>query len=151
MTYPQFYEEEARQQPGEKRTLRLVATYVPDFPYFACVSLRYQWDAALPEGEAERLKNRGVAYVACAIYDAALAAGLRCRESEIPNGRRPAWLIEGARAPVSVALSDIDVEEQACEMTITEVVTWPHARRDHEPLWARLQAAFEAAFGAIEV
>jgi len=55
LAYPQFYEEESQQQPGEKRALKLIGSVIPDVKYFTHLLLVYQWDETLPDEEAKRL------------------------------------------------------------------------------------------------
>jgi len=101
LTYPQFYEQESRLQAGNPCSLHLDYAVIPDFPYFMHLILLYRWEADLPDQEAQKLAQRAIAYVSCAIYDAAQAAGLSCWPSPIPNGRRPAccWKARGHRYP----------------------------------------------------
>lgn len=151
LTYPQHYDEEFRQQPGEKRNLKLIKSIIPDFGYFNCLILEYQWDDTLSDEEAERLRLRAVAYIACAIYDAATTEGLFCQASEIPHGRRPAWFIEGEKVPISLTLSDIDISDRTCQMTIGAMlmaIGAPPSSRTH---WEKLQAGFKAKFSNISV
>jgi hypothetical protein len=111
----------------------------------------YHWDETLSDEEAKRLGLRTVAFIACAIYDAATTAGLFCRASEIPHGRRPAWFIEGAKMPISLTLSDIDFSDRICQMTIGTMavaIGAPPSSRTH---WEKLQAGFKAKFSNISV
>lgn len=149
ITYPQFYEEESQQQPGKKCNLKLIHSIVLDSPYLTSLNLVYQWDENLPDKEARSLALRAIAFVVCAIYDAAIQAGLFCQPSEIPNGRRPAWVLEGEQSPVSLTLSDIDISEKTCQMTIGAVVMFagnPSGGRMH---WDKLHAEFKARFSEI--
>ena len=151
LSYPQFYNEESQQQPGQKHTLKLAYSIVPDFPYFTHLLLLYQWDEELPHDEANRLALRAIAYISCAIYDAACSAGWPCQASPIPNGRRPAWILDGERSPVSLTLSDIDLSEKRCQFTIGAVVTQigePPGDRAH---WEKLHVAFKVRFSEITV
>jgi tetratricopeptide (TPR) repeat protein len=118
LTYPDFYNEASRQNSDKKRHLKLIHADVPDIKYATSLLLEYQWEADLSNEEADRLKLRAVAYLCCAIYDIARNAGIPCAVSPIPNGQRPAWLIEGERAPVSLTLSDIDVSDRTLQMSI---------------------------------
>jgi hypothetical protein len=151
LSYPQFYDEEAQRKAGEKHTLKLVGSIIPDFPYLTQLILRYQWDENLPDDEANRLAQRAIAYVCCAIYDAARSAGLFCQVSEIPNGHRPAWILEGERSPVSLTLSDIDLSERTCQMTIGAVLVSMDEPPSDRVRWENLHAAFKARFSEITV
>jgi tetratricopeptide (TPR) repeat protein len=118
LTYPDFYNEESRQQPGKKCHLKLIYSDVPDDKYATSMLLMYQWEAELSEEEADRLKRRTVAYLCCAIYDIAKSTGVPCMTSPIPNGMRPAWMFQGERSPVSLTLSDVDVSNQTLQLSI---------------------------------
>jgi tetratricopeptide (TPR) repeat protein len=151
LTYPQFYIQEAQLLPGKPRQLKLVHSIVPDFPYQTVLVLEYQWEAGLPDEEAANLAKRAIAYISCAIYDAAVHARLVCQPSPIPNGRRPAWILEGEKAPVSLTLSDIDQSGRSCQMTIAAVMVslgQPPSERTH---WERLHESFRVRFSDITV
>ena len=150
LTYPQHYDEESRQQPGKRRKLKLIDSIIPDHPLVTHLILLYRWEDDLPDREARNLARRAIAYISCAIYDAAIYAGLDCQPSRIPNGRRPAWILEGEKSPVSLTLSDIDESERTCQMTIGAMMTSlrePPRGRGH---WQKLQAAFKARFSEID-
>jgi hypothetical protein len=149
LTYPQHYDEESRQQRGDKRNLKLIKSIVLDSPYLTNLILVYQWDEHLPGEEASSLTHRAIAYVACAIYDAAISAGLSCQASKIPNGRRPAWILEGERAPVSLTLSDIDESDRTCQMTISAVAMAVGIQSSGRTHWDKLHAGFKARFSDI--
>ena len=151
LSYPQFYDEETQQQPGLKCTLKLVQSIIPDSPFLTILWLFYQWEEDLPNDEANRMAQRAIAYIACAIYDAASSAGWPCQPSPIPNGRRPAWILDGERSPVSLTLSDIDLTGKSCQFTIGAVIIEngkPPGDRAH---WEKLHAAFQARFAEITV
>ena len=125
---------------------------VLDFRAFVSLGLVYQWPEALPGPEAERLAQRAIAYISCAIYDAALVAGLPCRVSPISNGRRPAWLIAPEPAPISLTLSDIDIADRTCQLSIGPVMfaVRRHAAA-HTGVLTQLAAGFKAQFSTISV
>lgn len=149
LTYPQHYDEESRQQPGKKRNLKLTSSIIPDFPYVTHLLLLYHWEGDLPDEEARHLALRAIAYICCAIYDVAIDAGLFCQPSPIPNGRRPAWIIEGEKSPVSLILSDIDESERTCQMTIGAMLTSIREPPSDRTRWEKLHAAFKARFSDI--
>jgi tetratricopeptide (TPR) repeat protein len=151
LSYPQFYNEESQRQPGQKRTLKLDGSIIPDFPYFIQLLLHYQWDEKLPDDEANRLAKRAIAYISCAIYDAARDAGWPCQASPIPNGRRPAWILDGESSPVSLTLSDIDLSERSCQLTIGAIMTVMGKPPTNRARWEKLHAAFKARFSKITV
>ena len=149
LTHPQHYDEESRQQPGNKCNLKLINSIVPDFPNITFLILLYQWEENVPSEEAKNLTLRAIAYVSCAIYDAAISAGLFCQPSPIPNGRRPAWNLEGEKSPVSLTLSDIDESKRTCQMIIGAMLTRIHEPPSDRTRWEKLHAAFQAWFSDI--
>ena len=151
LTYPQTYEAEAQREPGAPRTLTLIQSGIPDFSYLTYLILVYQWQEDLPDEEAQRLCKRAIAYIACAIYDAAAAAGLACRAHPYMNGRRPSWQIEGEGTPISLLLSDIDLETRTCQMTIGTVVTMMGKQPPPGAHWEQLHAGCRERFQSITV
>jgi hypothetical protein len=151
LSYPQFYDEESQRQPGQKRALKLAYSTVPDFPFSTDLCLYYQWEEELSGDEANRLMQRAVAYISCAIYDAARSAGWSCQASPIPNGRRPAWVLDGEKAPVSLTLSDIDLSKKNFQFTIGAVMTQIGKPPGDRARWEKLHEAFKVRFGNITV
>lgn len=129
----------------------MLKSIVLDSPYLTNLILVYQWDGNLPGEEARSLALRAIAYIACAICDAAISAGLFCQASEISNGRRPAWILEGERVPVSLTLSDIDESDRTCQMTISAMVMAVGIGSSGRTYWEKLHAAFKAKFSDITV
>ena len=129
----------------QKRTMKLSYSTVPDVPFSTVLWLFYQWDEKLPDEEANRFAQRAIAYLSCAIYDAACSAGWSCRLS-IPNGRRPAWILDGERLPVSLTLSDIDLSEKIFQFTIGPVVKEIGKLPGDRAQWEKLHAAFRVKF-----
>jgi hypothetical protein len=113
LSHPEHYEKTSRQAPGDTQRLTLIQSDA-DGPGVALV---YRWTAELSHEEADRLDTRARAYIACAIYDAATAAGLRC-EPGPPHGRRPAWFLPGERMPVSLINAGFDTSDKTCFMEI---------------------------------
>ncbi len=151
LSYPQFYDKESQQQLDQKRNLKLAELIITDFSFVTHLVLLYQWEEDLPNDEANRLAKRAIAYVCCAIYDAACSAGLTCQPSEIPNGSRPAWILEGEKSPVSLTLSDIDLSERTCQMTIGAVLVSMKEPSSDPAHWEKLREAFNARFSEIIV
>ena len=149
LTHPQHYDEESRLQPGRKCNLKLIHSIVPDSPHVTHLMLLYQWDKNLPDEEEKNLALRTIAYVSCAIYDAAMSAGLSCQPSPISNGRRPAWILEGEKSTVSLVLSEVNESEKTCAMTIGAMLTAIHEPPSDRARWEKLHAAFKARFSNI--
>lgn len=113
LTYPRHYKQTSRQAPGKKCDMLLVHADI-DGPVLTLV---YQWSANLSYDEADRLDTRARAYIACAIFDAAIAARLFCRPGP-PHGRRPSWYIAGEEMPVTLVDAGFDVSNKTCFMHI---------------------------------
>jgi len=151
LTYPQHYDEESQQQLGKKCNLKLIESIIPVSKSPARITLVYQWDETLSDEDAKRLGLRAVAYIACAIYDAATNAGLNCQAFEIPHGRRPSWLIDGEKMPISLILSDIDISDRTCQMTIGTVAVAIGVPPSGGTHWLKLLAGFYVRFSNIYV
>jgi hypothetical protein len=113
--------------------------------------LAYQWAEDLKDEEAKNLGKRAIAFVCCAIHDAAIHSGLNCRPSEIPNGLRPAWILEGGNVPVSLTVSDIDPSDKTCQLTIDDMVFFMSKSPGEQNRWRRLLEGFKAKFKEITV
>lgn len=149
VAYPQHYEQVSREHSGKAHNVKLLHSIVPDFPHLTHLVLLYHWEEHLPDEEARNLALRAIALVCCAIFDAAIRAGLRCEPSPTSNGRRPAWLLEGEKSPVSLILSDIDLAERTCQMTIGPMITRLREPPGDRARWERLHAAFREGFGEL--
>jgi len=113
------------------------------------VTLVYRWEPDLSRGEADRLDTRARAYIACAIYDAAITAGLSCKPGP-PHGRRSAWHVGGDRTPISLVNASFDVSDKTCLMQIGAgmmVRGTPTSVRQGE----KLISGFQAQFSQIKV
>ncbi len=152
LAWPDFYLKEVSQNPGDQHTLKLVHLIAPgEQPYQHNLLLLYQWQGAISEEEGRRLLLRAVAYLACAIYDAAVYAKLACWPSPVPHGRRPAWFFENEVVPIALTLSDLDLDSQTCQFSIGPVVhvaTQAHSQGKH---WKKLKTAFQEKFDKITV
>lgn len=145
LTYAEHYEFTCRQGVGEKRWLSLIQAEADG----NIVSLVYRWNAALSSEEADALDTRARGYIACAIYDAALTAGLTC-QSGPPHGQRPSWLFPGERIPVSLINAGYDLTEKTCFMQIGPgmMMGGPSSSGNFAK---RLVAGFRAQFREIHV
>jgi len=113
LTYPQHYDHKARQAPDRMRELALIHAAI-EGPF---VNLVYRWKAELSNEEADKLDTRARSYIACAIFDAATTAGLRCQPGP-PHGERPSWYIGGEKMPVSLVNAGFDVSDKTCFMQV---------------------------------
>jgi tetratricopeptide (TPR) repeat protein len=148
LTY-EYYDEESRQNLGKKCNLKLINSIIPDFPQFTHLLLLYQWEEDLPDEEGRNLALRAIAFISCAIYEAAITAGLSCRRATESNGRRPAWIFEGEKSPVSLILSDINESERTCHMTIGAMIMSLREPPGDKTPWKKLHTAFKAQFSNI--
>lgn len=149
LTYPQHYRQESEQVPGDRCHLGLVDSSVEDSPVLAFIRLVYQWDAMLSYEEAFRLDLRVRAYIACAIYDAATAAGLLCQAFGIPHGRRPSWLIEGGQTPISLINAASEFSDRTCLMEIGPLSRNVDTSQGGGALMAKLLTGFIIRFSDI--
>jgi len=152
LTHPQHYEQEAQRLPGETCKLRLVHSSVERYKDAFQMRLAYQWDGTLSEANAIRVEQRASAYIACAVYDAAISAGLSCQASAIPYGRRPAWFIQDEGMPISLLFSDADVSKRICLLIIGPVLVavWS-VQQVSGNYWAKLLAGFQARYREVTV
>jgi hypothetical protein len=151
LTYPQYYREARRKAPGNVCNLRLEDSTVVESKYSPFLRLVYGWNEALSRKEAQRIERRALAYIACAIYDAALAGGLLCRAYEVPYGLRPSWLIEDEKIPISLVYSDISAPDKSCELligTYISVIREPPSGGSH---LAKLLTGFRVKYSEIIV
>ncbi len=146
LTYPQHYEQTSRKALGDKCHLKLVQTSAEG----GLVALVYRWSASLSEDEADRLDTRARAFIACAIYDAATAAGLACQVGP-PHGQRPSWRIEGERTPVSLVNAGFDIADKNCYMQIGVGMVGLDRGRIGGNHWKILESGFMKRFGEIDV
>lgn len=146
LTYPQHYEQTARQAPGNKCDLYLIHSAV-DGPM---VNLVYQWKPLLSDDEADRLDTRARAYIACAIYDAAITAGLSCQPGA-PHGQRPSWHIGGERMSISLVNAGFDVSDKTCFMQIGPGMLMMGGQQPSGGYNKRLLTGFQAQFREIKV
>ena len=149
ITYPQFYDKESSLYPGQPGILKLIYATIPDYPNLTHLLLYYQWDEKLSKDEAKNLTARAIVYLACAIYDVAINTGLRCQPSPIPNGRRPAWILEGERSPISLILSEVDMENRTCQLTIGAMMTMVGEPSSDRKRWEKMQVGFQIQFSEI--
>jgi tetratricopeptide (TPR) repeat protein len=122
LRYPDLYDEISGRHAEPKRHLKLIYADVPEIKFATNLLAVYQWEGELSEEEADRLRLRAAVFLSCAIYDAALAAGLACAFSPVLNGQRPTWMLEGESSPVSVTLSDTGMSDRTLQMSIGPVV-----------------------------
>jgi tetratricopeptide (TPR) repeat protein len=151
LSYAQHYEQESKLVSGDRCNLRLIHSAVEDGKYITLLRLVYQWDAMLSYEEAFRLDRRTRAYIACAIYDAAISAGLFCQASKIPHGRRPSWLIESERIPISLTNAEFEFSDSICLLEIGPSLTKIGTQQSSGAHWAKLLAGFKNRFSNISV
>ncbi len=151
LTYSQHYDEEFQQHPGKLHPMKLIGSIIPDFKEITFLILRYQWEENLSEEETSNVTLRAIAYICCAIYDVAVSAGVSCLPSPLPNGRRPAWILEGEKSPVSLTLSDIDTTERTCQMTIGAVLMAVGEPQGNRTLWEKIHTGFKTKFSNITI
>lgn len=146
LTYAEHYEQTLRQVQGVTQRLSLIHAELDG----TVVALTYRWTAELSHEEADRLDTRARAYVACAIYDAAITAGLTCQPGS-PYGQRPSWIFRGESMPVSLINAGFDVADKTCFMQIGQgmiMISGPYRGGRYIK---QLIEGFRAQFGKIDV
>ena len=146
LTYPQHYKQTTRLALGNKCDLSLIHAAVDGLK----VNLVYQWKTILSNSEADRLDTRARAYIACAIYDAAITAGLSCRPGS-PHGQRPSWHIGGERMSLSLVHARFDVSDKTCFMQIGPCMLMMGGPQPGGNNNKRLLTGFQAQFKEIKV
>ncbi len=146
LTHPRHYEQVSRRAPGEKCPLKLIRTSSEG----GLVELVYRWGLPLSDNEADALDTRLRAYIACAIYDAATAAGLSC-QAGAPLGQRPAWHMEGEPIPVSLVNAGFDVTDKTCFVQIGAGMVNPARGRIGGRHWKKLESGFKTLFSELQV
>ena len=112
--------------------------------------LVYRWDEDLIYEEADRLDTRARAYIACAIRDAAIGAGLSC-QAGLSHGQRPAWEIASQAIPVSLMAAGFDVGEKVCWMHVGPTMVIEGRLSGSESVAAGLAKGFQSHFEQIRV
>jgi hypothetical protein len=113
LAFPAHYLQTAKRAPGQPREMTLAGTQGAG----SWFRMAYTWGEDLSHQEADNLDSRLRAFIACAIHDAAGAAGLACQAGP-PHGQRPAWFIEGGAIPVSLVQGAFDVDRKTCLVTV---------------------------------
>ena len=117
LSHARHFEEERRRAPGWPMGLSLSQANASS----TGVTLLYRWHLPLSPGAADRLDSRLRAYIACAIFDAARHAGLKCTEGP-PQGRRPSWIIKGCEIPIGLQQAGFDVKEKSCLLSVGPII-----------------------------
>lgn len=146
ISHPGHYKTTARTAQGGPDELTLAETDVTG-PF---VTLVYAWASELCDAEADRLDSRVRAFVACAIHDAAKAAGV-ASASGPAYGQRPSWILGESRMPVSVVDAGFDTDQKVCYVKVGPVMTAGGALDTHDPHAQRLLSGFQLRFSRILV
>jgi hypothetical protein len=88
------------------------------------IDLIYHWHKELSHQEADKLDSRLRAFIVCAVYDAAIKAGLRCTKGP-PHGRRPSWFIDGIPVAFGLQSAGFDVSEKWCGLKLGPLLLGP--------------------------
>jgi hypothetical protein len=148
LTHDEHYRTVSAKAQGRPIALALASVQASG-PFVALV---YRRKEPLSHREADDLDTRVRAYIACAIYDAAIGAGLSCRKAP-PHGSRPAWLIGNRSVPTSIVNAGFDAEDRECFVEVgpgtTRLDTSSVAGED--PVAVRIAVGFEKCFNEILV
>jgi hypothetical protein len=118
LTYDFHYKEALKNASGSHHQLELIE--VSDNSPF--VNLIYRWKDNISYEEADNLDTRLRAYIACAIYDVAISAGMSCRSGPI-HGNRPSWIIDKQTLPVSLIDAGFNYAHKDCNLTIGPIIS----------------------------
>jgi len=143
-THTEHYDRVKRSAPGGPCRLTLVQADT-EGPY---VSLAYQWHDALTDDEADKLDTRVRAYITCAIYDAAVAAGLSCQPGP-PHGQRPSWLLGSRKGPTSLAQAGFDTTKKVCWLSVGPGMMILGGGLSDDGVASKLARAFQRHFAEI--
>lgn len=146
VTHAEHYMQAKLGAPGDPQLLTLVRSGT-EGPF---VTLTYQWQNELSYAQADNLDTRVRAYITCAIYDAAVAAGLKCKPGP-PHGRRPSWLIAGRRGYTSLAGAGFDAGEKVCWLQIGPGMLSRDDFSSEDQVAQRLAHSFQKQFAQISV
>lgn len=146
VTHAEHYKQAKLGAPGDPQLLTLVRSGT-EGPF---VTLAYQWQKELSYAQADNLDTRVRAYITCAIYDAAVAAGLKCQPGP-PHGRRPSWLIAGCRGYTSLAGAGFDADEKVCWLQIGPGMLSRDELLSEDQVAQRLAHSFQKQFAQISV
>jgi len=150
LAYNSIYLAAIQQSADERRHLKLIFTDLPDIKYATNMLMVYQWEGPLSIQEADRLRLRAAIYLATAIYDAAMDANIPCRLSPIPNGQRPAWIIEGEASPISVTLTEANLSDRTLQLSLGPVIVAIDVLSNKE-LLKKLMQSIQKRFSMIVV
>jgi hypothetical protein len=162
LSFPAHYRQTSKRAPGRPHDLTLSETRGAG----SWFRMTYAWSGDLAFQEADNLDTRVRAFIASAIPDAAVAAGLACQAGP-PHGQRPSWFIGGGSMPVSLVQGAFDVEQKKCQVTVGPIGAGgpsldsrgmptldPMARAgkdSRDETAERLAAGFQSRFGRIRV
>ena len=146
LTFPDHYLSTSRNASGNPCKLILERSMAEG----PVVHLTYRWISDLSDQEADHLDSRARAFIACAIYDAAVGANLVCQPGP-QHGKRPGWIIEAEPVPVSLMSAGFKVPEKICWMKVGPILA-----RDGIPVGSvlvaeKLAGRFQALFQEITV
>ncbi len=145
LSYPEYYQQQAKQFRGDNRYLKLISSAVAEDRQGTHIKLVYRWNATLSHEEAFRLDRRARAYLACAIYNVALNAGLACRAWDTAPGEKPAWQIGEGPSPVTLNRAEFNFLDSTCQVEIGSFSPGSGA------LCAKLQEGFKLCYDEISV
>ena len=117
LTHPAHYKQTAKAAAGPTHVLSLLEAGTDG----QCALLKYHWNDHLSESDADNLDTRARSFIACAIYDAAVAVGMPCTPGPA-HGIRPSWHIATGHPPASLVSGSFDQQNQTCHYTLGPVL-----------------------------
>ena len=110
----------------------------------------YQWHDELTHPQADNLDTRLRAYITCAIYDFAVAAGLGCLPGPL-HGQRPSWQIAGHSGYTSLIGAGFDTDEKICWLQIGPGMMDLNESLSGNKVTQQLSLSFKQHFAQISV
>ncbi len=118
--FMQHYHDEVAAVGGDPCTVTLEHVQAGD----RSIELTYRWHEELSFQEADKLDSRLRAFMACAVYDAAVRAGLQCTKGP-PHGRRPSWFIKGIPVAFGLQSAGFDADKKWCGLKLGYLLLGP--------------------------
>jgi len=115
------------------------------------VEVIYRWKDNLSAQDASMLKDRARSYIACAIYDAAVKAGLTCKRPPSMHVDIPEWHLEEERISISIVDYSFDDDKKTIVAKIGPVLSIKRGPNEPTNTFTKLAQGFLSQFKTITV
>lgn len=146
LTYPEHYLHVLARNPGTLQELTLGHIEVTGL----FLNLEYSWREDWSYAQADVVDTRLRAYIACAIYDACKASGIRCKQGP-PHGLRPSWFLEGFPVPFSLVEASFSTRDKRLYQTVGPIMMSLAFFAQKSDLTTGLASGFRKNFSTIKV